>query len=91
VSGKVAEHALDRAGITVNKNKIPFDPRPPMDPSGVRVGTPALTTRGMKEAEMRQIAQWITTVLANPDDEKRLQKIRGDIQSFCQQFPVPTV
>lgn len=89
VTGKVAEHALDRAGITVNKNKIPFDPRPPMDPSGIRLGSPALTTRGMKEPEMKQIARWITTVLEKPDDETTLQKIREEIRVLGQQFPVP--
>ena len=66
VTGKQAEHALDAAGITVNKNMIPFDPRKPLDPSGIRIGTPALTTRGMKEAEMRQIAKWIDEVLGEP-------------------------
>src|SRR5207247_7106343 len=68
LGGKQAEHALDAAGITVNKNKIPFDVRPALDPSGVRIGTPALTTRGMRETEMRAVAAWIGDVLAAPDD-----------------------
>ena len=89
VSGKAAEHALDAAGITVNKNMIPFDTRPPMDPSGIRIGTPALTTRGMKESEMRQIARWITQVLANHTDKTICERIRGEVQSLGQQFPAP--
>src|SRR6202011_4518555 len=68
VTGKVAEAALDAAGITVNRNGIPFDTRPPLDPSGVRIGTPALTTRGMREPEMRRIGAWIGAVLADPGD-----------------------
>ena len=89
VTGKQAEHALDVAGITVNKNMIPFDPRKPLDPSGIRIGTPALTTRGMGEAEMKQIARWICDVLARPDDDDLLSRVRGSVRELCEQFPVP--
>jgi glycine hydroxymethyltransferase len=89
VTGKQAEHALDAAGITVNKNMIPFDKRKPMDPSGIRIGTPALTTRGMKEPEMRQIAKWITDVLANREDTAVQTRVRGGVNELCQQFPAP--
>jgi glycine hydroxymethyltransferase len=89
VTGKVAEEALDRAGITVNKNKIPFDTRPPLDPSGIRVGTPALTTRGMKEPEMRTIGGWISQVLAAPGDAALHEKIRAQARELGEQFPVP--
>jgi glycine hydroxymethyltransferase len=89
VTGKQAEHALDAAGITVNKNMIPFDPRKPLDPSGIRIGTPALTTRGMREAEMRQIAKWITDVLANREDAATLQRIRGAVLELCRHYPAP--
>jgi glycine hydroxymethyltransferase len=90
VSGKQAEQALDAAGITCNKNMIPYDPRKPMDPSGIRLGTPALTTRGMKEPEMRQIARWISDVLAKPTDDDLLSRVRGSVRELCEQFPVPT-
>jgi glycine hydroxymethyltransferase len=89
LSGKIAEEALDHAGITVNKNKIPFDPRPPLDPSGIRIGTPALTTRGMKEAEMKQIAAWIGGVLKNAEDRAAQERIRQQVKEFGRQFPVP--
>ena len=89
VTGKQAEHALDQAGITVNKNMIPFDPRKPLDPSGIRIGTPALTTRGMKETEMRQIAKWITDVLSDREDAATLQRVRGAVLELCRHYPAP--
>jgi glycine hydroxymethyltransferase len=88
-TGKLAEAALDKAGITVNKNMIPYDERKPMDPSGIRIGTPALTTRGMKEAEMRTIGAWILAALRAGDDAGQLGKIREQVRELCTQFPVP--
>jgi len=89
VTGKIAEQALDHAGITVNKNMIPFDSRKPMDPSGIRIGTPALTTRGMKEGEMRMIAGWIGEALAAVEDRAALQRIGGKVREMGKQFPAP--
>ncbi|HZZ30177.1 MAG TPA: serine hydroxymethyltransferase [Pirellulales bacterium] len=89
IGGKLAETALDKAGITVNKNMIPYDQRKPMDPSGVRIGTPALTTRGMGPDEMRTIAAWILRALRAANDEAKLADIRGEVSELCQQFPVP--
>ncbi|SIO66134.1 glycine hydroxymethyltransferase [Singulisphaera sp. GP187] len=89
LTGKIGEASLGRAGITVNKNLIPFDKRKPMDPSGVRVGTPALTTRGMREDAIRQIAAWMITVLAAPDDEAVAKRVSGEIQEFARDYPVP--
>jgi glycine hydroxymethyltransferase len=88
VTGLDVEHALDEAGINTNKNSIPFDKRKPMVTSGIRFGTPAITTRGMKEGEMRTIAGWITGVLENPFDEKYLKDVRSMVQSLCRQFPL---
>jgi len=87
VSGKEAEEALDRAGITVNKNAVPFDPRPPAHASGVRLGTPIVTSRGMKEDEMRQIAAFIDTVLKNRSDDALLVGIQKKVQALCRAFP----
>jgi glycine hydroxymethyltransferase len=88
-TGRSAEQALDRCGITVNKNMIPFDQRKPMDPSGIRIGTPALTTRGMGCDEMRKIGGWILETLKSPEDETLSKRIRGDVMTMCGQFPVP--
>ncbi|MGH7224400.1 MAG: serine hydroxymethyltransferase, partial [Gemmataceae bacterium] len=89
LTGKAAEKSLDAAGITINRNGIPFDTRPPLDPSGIRIGTPALTTRGMREPEMRQIAAWIGEVLTNPEDTAGKTRVRQQVQELCQQFPAP--
>jgi glycine hydroxymethyltransferase len=89
LTGKTAEKSLDAAGITVNRNGIPYDTRPPLDPSGIRIGTPALTTRGMREPEMRQIAAWIGDVLANPGDTALQARVRAAVAELCQQFPAP--
>jgi glycine hydroxymethyltransferase len=89
LGGKRAEEALGQCGITVNKNLIPFDERKPMDPSGIRVGTPALTTRGMGPAEMRRIGQWMLTALRQADQPAELQRIQHEVRELCQQFPVP--
>jgi glycine hydroxymethyltransferase len=91
LTGKIAEKALDHAGITVNKNMIPFDQRKALDPSGIRIGTAALTTRGMKQAEMQKVGQWILSVLRAPEDETVAQRVRGEIREFCQAFPVPGI
>ncbi|MCY2963867.1 MAG: serine hydroxymethyltransferase, partial [Planctomycetota bacterium] len=91
LTGSIAEKALDHAGITVNKNMIPFDKRKALDPSGIRLGTPALTTRGMKEPEMKRVGSWILQVLRAADDAAVAQRVRGEIAEFCQSFPVPGI
>jgi glycine hydroxymethyltransferase len=88
ITGKVAEAALGRAAITVNKNAIPFDQLPPMTASGIRIGTPAVTTRGMRETEMDQIAALIARVLAAPDDQSVAQSVRTDVEAVCRKFPL---
>jgi glycine hydroxymethyltransferase len=88
VTGKDAEVALGKAGITVNKNTIPFDPEKPFIASGVRLGTPAVTSRGMKEKEMAKIAGWIDEAVENRNDEKRLEKVRKDVAALCKKFPI---
>lgn len=88
MTGKVAERALEDAGITVNKNAVPFDTRSPFVTSGVRIGTPATTTRGLKEAEMIQVADWIDRALKNVDDESALKQIRAEVKELCKRFPL---
>jgi glycine hydroxymethyltransferase len=88
ILGSEAEAALGKAGITVNKNSIPWDTNPPLKPSGIRVGTPAMTTRGMKEPEMRQIGAWIAKALESRNDEAALSRIRGEVAELCNQFPL---
>jgi len=88
LTGKVAEETLEKAGITVNKNAVPFDTRSPFVTSGIRIGTPATTTRGLKENEMRQVGAWIDRALKNIDNDAELAKIRGEIRELCQQFPL---
>jgi glycine hydroxymethyltransferase len=89
LGGKAAEEALDAAGITVNKNKIPFDTRAALDPSGIRIGTPALTTRGMREGEMRTIAGWIGEVLSHADDKSIQERVHSQVRELGKQFPAP--
>ncbi len=88
ITGKDAQHALDRAGITTNKNTVPFEKRSPFVTSGIRLGTPALTTRGMKEGEMHKVAEWIIDTLAHMDNETRLNAINRDVERFARQFPL---
>ncbi len=90
ISGKNGETALGKAGITVNKNTVPFDTRKPYDPSGIRLGTPALTTRGMKEKEIRFVASCIDRALQSADDAEELAHIRADVEELCASFPLPS-
>jgi glycine hydroxymethyltransferase len=88
ITGKDADAALGRAHMTVNKNAVPNDPRPPMVTSGLRIGTPAATTRGFKEAEVRQVADWIADVLDALGDEKVVERVRAEVTALCRKFPV---
>jgi glycine hydroxymethyltransferase len=88
ILGSEAELALGKAGITVNKNTIPYDTNPPLKASGIRIGTPALTTRGMKEPEMLQIAAWIEKALARRSDDAALERIRAEVAELANQFPL---
>ncbi len=91
IDGRVAEETLDKVSITVNKQLIPDDPLPPLRPSGIRLGSPAATTRGMEEAEMKLLAEWIVDALRRHGDDERLDAMRQDIERFCLRFPVPGV
>jgi len=91
LTGKIAEGALDHAGITVNKNMIPYDQRKALDPSGIRIGTAALTTRGMKQDEMKRVGAWILRVLKAPEDKSVIEAVRGEIREFAKAFPVPGI
>ncbi|MFW6159478.1 MAG: serine hydroxymethyltransferase, partial [Planctomycetota bacterium] len=88
LSGVEASHLLEEAGIIVNKNLIPFDPKPVTQTSGIRIGTPAVSTRGMAEPEMKQIAEWIDNVLSNPDDRDLRKRIRDGVAELCARFPL---
>ena len=88
LTGKVAEAALGKAGITVNKNAIPFDQNPPMVASGIRIGTPAVTSRGMREAEMDRIAEFITRALTSPEGDAALGRVRAEVEALCRKFPL---
>jgi len=88
ITGKVAEAALGKAGITVNKNAIPFDQNPPMVASGVRIGTPAVTTRGMRETEMETVGELITRALKTPEDDRALDMVKTEVEALCRKFPL---
>jgi glycine hydroxymethyltransferase len=88
ITGRLAESALGKAGVTVNKNAIPFDQNPPMVASGIRIGTPAVTTRGMKETEMEAIAGFITRALKSPEDDRALAMVRAEVEALCEKFPL---
>ena len=89
INGRQAEEALGKAGIVANRDPIPFDPLPPRKTSGIRFGTPALTTRGMRKEEMKQVAQLIIRVLKNPKDDNLLYEVKNDVLQLCARFPVP--
>jgi len=91
VDGRRAEQILDRIGITTNKQIIPDDPRPPLRPSGIRLGTPAATTRGMREEEVRRLGGWIVAALRTPDDAGILGRLAHDVETLCRRFPVPGI
>ena len=91
IDGRTAEETLDRIGITTNKQVIPDDPRPPLRPSGIRLGTPACTTRRMNERDMTAFADWIVTALKSPSDDAALDRMRYEVKELCMRYPVPGV
>jgi glycine hydroxymethyltransferase len=91
VSGKIAAQALDRAGIELNYNTVPFDPRKPFDPSGIRLGTPSVTTRGMSEADMARIAEWMDRVIGAPEDTALGERTAAEVAEFCRAYPAPGI
>ncbi len=91
VSGKIAAQALDRAGIELNYNTVPFDPRKPFDPSGIRLGTPSVTTRGMGEADMARVAEWMDLVISAPEDEALGERTAAEVAEFCRAYPAPGI
>lgn len=90
IDGDVAEKALDRIGLTLNKNSIPNDTLPPFRPSGIRLGTPAITTRGMKEEHMEQVADWMKLAIDRRNDEKSLDTLKNEVKAFALDFPLPS-
>ena len=88
LTGKVAANILEEAGIVLNKNTVPYDPKPPAICSGIRLGTPALSTRGMGEAEMKQIGVWINDVIRQPEERQRRIEVAGAVRALCAQFPI---
>jgi len=91
IPGKKAAKALDRGGIELNYNTVPFDPRKPFDPSGIRLGTPAVTSRGMKQGEMKKIGAWIDTILRAAEDEAVAQRVAAEVRDMCESFPAPGI
>ena len=91
LGGTEAEHILDEVSITTNKQVIPDDPNPPLKPSGIRLGTPCATTRGMKEDDLKKIGEWLMKALKNNQDKQLLAEIKTEVEAFCNQFPVPGI
>ena len=91
LSGKEAEAVLDRIGISVSRSTIPNDPNPPLNPSGVRFGTPAITTRGLKEDDIRKIVIWINSAIEHKDEIEVLDKIKDEVKGMCLNFPIPSI
>ena len=88
ISGKAAEKALEKAGITVNKNMVPFDQRSPFITSGIRIGTPAITTRNMGIEEMKDIAKLIDRVIIDPENDENIQKVKSEVEELCESYPI---